>query len=134
MWAVAEASAAAAACAGGREEANEMEEGRQTQLGRCRRDRRGAGQADGAAWRARRRMAATRRACSDTAGRVRGRRARRAGAGAWHGGRPACAARPKARHAAHLRKNVLFQIIFNSFFIQTNFLTILKQFQTLAQK
>jgi len=56
--------------------------------GRCRRDRRGAGQAGGAARRARRRMAATRRARSDAAGRVRGGRARRAGAGARRGGRP----------------------------------------------
>ena len=62
--------------------------GWQMQLGRCRRDRRGAGQAGGAARRAHRRMAATRRARSDAAGCVRGGRARRVGAGARHGGRP----------------------------------------------
>ena len=65
-------------------------------------------------------MAATRRARSDAVGRVRvnGRGAEQVG--------PACAAGPKARRAAHLLKNVLFQILFKSFFIQMKFLNYFK--------
>ena len=50
--------------------------------GKCRRDRRGAGQAGGAARRAHRRMADTRCARSDAAGRMRGGWAWHVGAGA----------------------------------------------------
>jgi len=71
----------------------------------------GAGQARAATRRARRRMVATQHARSVAAGCVRG--AEQAG--------PACAAGPKARRAAHLLKNVLFQILFKSFFIQMKF-------------
>ena len=49
------------------------------------------------------------------------RGAREQGRGAEQA-RPACAAGPKARRKAHLRKNVLFQINFNSFFHSNEFL------------
>ena len=76
------------------------------------------------------------------------RRARRAGeeparAGlgrgevGWNGagaGRAACATGPKMRRKAHEGINKIFQINLNSFFIQTNFWTKSKQFQTLGQK
>ena len=74
-------------------------------------------QAGVAARRARRRMAATRRARPDAG--------RGAGAGeqtaAWRQVEPACAAGPKARREAHSRKNDLFQILFSPKFIQMNF-------------
>ena len=60
-----------------------------------------------------------------------------AAAGARRGakaGRAAGAARPKTRRKAHEGKNKIFQINLNSFFIQTNFWTKSKQFQTLGQK
>ena len=60
-----------------------------------------------------------------------------AAAGARRGakaGRAASAARPETRRKAHEGKNKIFQINLNSFFIQTNFWTKSKQFQTLGQK
>ena len=60
-----------------------------------------------------------------------------AAAGARRGakaGRAAGAAGPKTRRKAHEGKNKIFQINLNSFFIQTNFWTKSKQFQTLGQK
>ena len=54
-----------------------------------------------------------------------GRDAREQERGAEQAG-PACAAGPKARCAAHLLKNVLFQILFKSFFIQMKFLNYFK--------
>ena len=54
-----------------------------------------------------------------------GRGAREQEHGAEQAG-PACAAGPKARRAAHLLKNVLFQILFKSFFIQNEILNYFK--------
>ena len=48
--------------------------------------------------------------------------------------RPASADGPETRRKAHEGKNKIFQINLNSFFIQTNFWTKSKQFQTLGQK
>ena len=54
-----------------------------------------------------------------------GRGAREQERGADQAG-PACAAGPKARRAAHLLKNVFFQILFKSFFIQNEILNYFK--------
>jgi hypothetical protein len=48
--------------------------------------------------------------------------------------RPASIGGLETRRKAHEGKNKIFQINLNSFFIQTNFWTKSKQFQTLGQK
>ena len=116
---MAEASAAAATGTSGGERAKWRSEEERSAVGQMKARQEGAGQARAAAWRAHQRMAATRCARSITAGLVRsdGRGAREQERGAEQA-EQACAARPKARRAAHLLKNVLFsnsfQILFHS--------------------
>ena len=94
-----------------------MEEGRRTLLGRWRRAHGGRGRPGLPRGVRRRRMAATRRARPDAG--------RGAGAGERTAARrqvgPACAAGPKRRRRPSKVKNEIFQIIFNSIFIQTKF-------------
>ena len=86
---------------------------------------------------ARRGVTASRRASAGEREARRGpgpaKRLREQGRGA-EAGQAACATGPKMRRKAHEGINKMFQINLNSFFIQMNFWTKSKQFQTLGQK